>query len=465
MRIKWIYLSLLFLLTTSIPALSPADEPSDKVYVIPVDGEISKGLVYLIRRGIDEAEANNAKALILRMNTNGGRLDATEDIMEELGHTSVEAITFVDRKAFSAGAFIAVATNRIYMAPGSVIGAATPVMLGPGGPKEIGKSFEEKVTSATRALIRSAAEKNGHPVKVVEAMVDRDVEIPGIIAKGKLLTLTDEEAAEKGIGLSEGTVSSIEEILQKEDMAGATVVKLKPLWSESAALFLTNSVVSGLLMMIGLLGLYIEFKTPGFGLPGIIGITALLLFFWGHRVAGLAGFEELAILFLGFFLLAVEIFVIPGFGVVGITGLIAIFLAILMSMVRHLPGTPIIPDFQKLSQPLVSMAIGILGSFFGGIFIFRFMPKTSAAHRIILTTDEKRSAGYGATSKPLEQLIGREGKAITILRPAGKAKFGEDIINVVTEGDFLENGCPVRVLTVEGGRVVVTAVRDEDAST
>ncbi len=461
MRTEWLCKAPLFLLLILISITPLQGKPTEQVFVIPVDGEINKGLVYLIRRGIKEAEASNAKAIILNMNTNGGRLDATEDIMEELSHTSVGTITFVDRKAFSAGAFIAVATQHIYMAPGSVIGAATPVMLGPRGAREISESFEEKITSATRALIRTAAKRNNHPVKIVEAMVDKDVEIPNLISKGKLLTLTDEEAAEKKVGLSDGTVSSLEELLQKQGLAGAEIVKLKPLWSESLAIFLTNSIVSGLLMMLGLLGLYIEFKTPGFGLPGILGILALALFFWGHHVAGLAGFEELIILSLGLFLLAVEIFVIPGFGITGLVGILAIFLAILMSMVRHIPGTPIIPDFAKLTQPLISMTIGVLGSFLGGIFIFRFMPKTSAGYRIILTADEKRDAGYAATSKPLERLIGQEGVAITKLRPAGKAKFGEEIIVVVTEGDFLEQGCRIRVLKVEGGRVVVAAAREE----
>ncbi len=461
MRTEWLCKAPLFLLLILISITPLQGKPTEQVFVIPVDGEINKGLVYLIRRGIKEAEASNARAIILNMNTNGGRLDATEDIMEELSHTSVGTITFVDRKAFSAGAFIAVATQHIYMAPGSVIGAATPVMLGPRGAREISESFEEKITSATRALIRTAAKRNNHPVKIVEAMVDKDVEIPNLISKGKLLTLTDEEAAEKKVGLSDGTVSSLEELLQKQGLAGAEIVKLKPLWSESLAIFLTNSIVSGLLMMLGLLGLYIEFKTPGFGLPGILGILALALFFWGHHVAGLAGFEELIILSLGLFLLAVEIFVIPGFGITGLVGILAIFLAILMSMVRHIPGTPIIPDFAKLTQPLISMTIGVLGSFLGGIFIFRFMPKTSAGYRIILTADEKRAAGYAATSKPLERLIGQEGVAITKLRPAGKAKFGEEIIVVVTEGDFLEQGCRIRVLKVEGGRVVVAAAREE----
>ena len=460
MRNKWAALAFSIIAVTTLSHSSHALEGSKQVLVISIDGEISKGLVYVIRRGIREAEAGKASAIVLRMNTNGGRLDATEEIMEELDHTSVDTITYVDRKSFSAGAFIAVATKHIYMAPSSLIGAATPVMIGPGGPKELSKSFEEKITSATRAMIRSAAKRNGHPAKIVEAMVDKDVEIPDLIEKGKLLTLTSEEAAEEGVGLSEGTVSSLEELLQKQGLEGAKIVHLIPILSESVALFLTNSIVSGLLMMLGLLGLYIEFKTPGFGFPGILGATALALFFWGHRVAGLSGSPEIILLLVGFLLLALEIFVIPGFGVTGITGIIAIFTAIFLSMVRQLPGTPFIPDFSRLTEPILSMTIGIVGSFLGGVLIIRFLPKTGARHGIILTADERSAGGYTATSRRLEGFTGREGVAITTLRPAGKAMFDEEIVIVVTQGEFLEKGCPVKVLRVEGGRVVVIAARE-----
>lgn len=443
------------LLALSSPA-RPAGAAAGTVIVVPIDGEISKGLVYLVRRGIREAEKEKAKALIIEMNTNGGRLDATEEIMQELSHTPVRTITFVDRKAFSAGAFIAVATSRIYMTPGGLIGAATPVMIGPGGAKELSKSFEEKITSATRAMVRAAAKKNGHPFAIVEAMVDRDVEIPGLSEKGKLLTLTSEEAAEEGVGLSAGTVSTIGEILEKQGLAGARVVRLDPLWSESLALLLTNSVVSGLLLMLGMLGLYIEFKTPGFGLPGILGLAALAVFFWGHRVAGLAGSEEIILLLLGFLLLAVEIFIIPGFGVVGVGGIVCVFLAIFLSMIKRFPGGPILPDAGQLVEPLVSMAIAIVGSFTGAVLLIRYLPRTGALHGIILTAEESRTGGYSSTRRSLDGFIGRTGLAVTDLRPAGKARFGEDLIDVVTEGDYLDSGSAIVVLKVEGGRVVVS---------
>ncbi|MDD5557148.1 MAG: NfeD family protein [bacterium] len=447
------------LIAVLLLAAPAAGEPPGPVYVVPVEGEISRGLVYLVRRGIREAEAARAAALVLRMNTNGGRLDATEEIMEELAHTPLLTITFVDHKAFSAGAFIAIATKAIYMAPGGLIGAATPVMVGPGGGRDMGEAIEEKVTSATRAMIRSAARRNGHPAAVVEAMVDRDVEIPDVSPKGKLLTLTAEEAAEEAVGLSLGTVSSVEEILRLRGLEGAAVVAIEPRWSEKAALFLTHSVVSGLLLMAGMMGLYIEFKTPGFGLPGLAGLAALGLFFWGHRVAGLAGFEELAILLLGLLLLGLEIFVIPGFGVAGIAGIAAIFAAILSSMLRRFPGAPVVPELGRLAQPLLSLGIGIAGSFFGAAIALRYLPRAGAARGIILTEEERAAEGFRSAPRDLAGYVGREGVALTDLRPAGKARFGEELLDVVTEGDYLDRGSRITVLAVEGGRVVVAARR------
>lgn len=434
----------------------------ERIMVIPVEGEINKGMVYLVRRAIGEAEQSNARALVLHMNTNGGRLDATEEIMEELSHTTVETITYVDRKAFSAGAFIAVATRSIYMAPGSVIGAATPVLAGPQGPEKLSKSFEEKITSATRAMIRSAAAHNDHPVKVVEAMVDKDIEIPGIIDKGKLLTLTNEEAARSEIALSKGTYADVESMLTSRDVENAKIIRLQPLWSEKLAIFLTNSAISGILMMLGMLGLYLEFKTPGFGLPGIAGITALALFFWGHHIAGLAGFEEIVILFIGLFLLALEILVIPGFGMAGIGGILAVITAIFMAMIKRFPGTPVIPDLTELYKPLLSLSIGLVGTFLGGVALFRFLPGGGSRYGIILRANENRGEGFSSISRPLETLVGKHGVAITPLRPAGKARFGESLIDVITEGGYVDNQSALRVLAVEGARVIVEAVEEEN---
>ena len=297
--------------------------------IIPVKGEINKGLSYLITRSIEKAGSLNADTIILEIDTNGGRLDSTEEIMQTLLSCKQRTIAFVNTKAFSAGAYIAVSCDAIYMAPASVIGAATPVSLSPtGNVQETSSSFEEKITSGTVGLIKTAAQHKGHPDNIVSAMVDRDVVIDGIIEKGKLLTLTDTEAKKENIGLSLGTVKNISELLTKENMQEYNQIKYTLTWAEEVSLFLTNSAVSGILMMMGFMALYIEFKTPGFGLGASVAAVCFILFFWGHLIAGLAGVEELILFVIGIILILLEIFVIPGFGITGILGIIAIFVSL-----------------------------------------------------------------------------------------------------------------------------------------
>jgi len=257
-------------------------QSANNVVVVPIKGEINKGLIYILHRGLKEAEAINASIVILEIDTNGGRLDATEEIMQMLLASPMKTISYINTKAFSAGAFIAVATDTIYMAPASVIGAATPVSISPtGGVQGTSNSFEEKITSGTMALIKTAAQHKGHPDRIVSAMVDRDIEIEGIIAKEKLLTLTNIEAEQDSVNLSRGTVKTIEELLNKEGVVDPIVTYIIPSWSEDLAILVTNSGVAGILMMIGMMGIYLEFKTPGFGLGGMMALLCFALFFWG----------------------------------------------------------------------------------------------------------------------------------------------------------------------------------------
>ena len=230
---------------------SPAEEQGP-VYVIPIKGEIEKGLTWVVQRGIREAERNHARAIILNMDTPGGRVDATQDIMDMLSHTTIPTYTYVNPRAFSAGAYISAATRHIYMAPGGIIGAATPISISPlGGAAKMPESVEEKMTSALRATIAAAAEKNGHPVKIMEAMVDRDVEIPDVIEEGKLLTLTAKEAKSSSIALSEGTEKDLAGLLKAAGMEDAPLVRIKITPAETLSRFITSSLITILLLRRG----------------------------------------------------------------------------------------------------------------------------------------------------------------------------------------------------------------------
>ncbi|MCF7818147.1 MAG: ATP-dependent Clp protease proteolytic subunit, partial [Kiritimatiellales bacterium] len=339
--------SLFALLATLAVAPVHAQEPkAPVVYIIPIENTIEPALLYVVRRGVDEAVRSDAKAIIFEMDTPGGAVGAAEDIIGVITRTDIPTYTFVKKDAYSAGAIIALATKHIYMAPGSVIGAATPMLMSPmGGIQEMPGDVQEKMTSAVAAMVRAAAEQGGHDKELAEAMVRADMEysVNGqvISEKGRLLTLTNTEASQR-VGddqhplLSEGTVKDIGTLLETIGLPNAERRVLEVTAAERLARWIAG--IAPILMIIGLGGLWLELKTPGFGIFGITGITCLLLFFFGHHIAGLAGMEDILLFVVGLTLLAVEIFITPGFGFMGISGLLLIFLSLMDAMVEHMPG-------------------------------------------------------------------------------------------------------------------------------
>lgn len=451
-------LSLLFLLLHPAPSLSREGEP---VYIIPIKGEIEQGLVWVVRRGIREAEENNARAIILNMDTPGGKVDATEEIIDLLSATKIPTYTYVNPRAFSAGAYIAMATKHIYMAPGSTIGAATPIAAIPlQGPVEMPEAMEEKFTSALRATIAASAEQNGHPVEIAEAMVDRDVEIPGVIEKGKLLTLTNKKAESEAVELSEGTRENLDELLETIGLGDAPRLSIKVTPSEKLARFITSSTVTVLLLLGGLAGIYFEIKSPGFGFPGILGITLLALFFFGHYFAGLAGYEELVLFVIGVTLLIIELFVTPGFGFLGSAGILLIVISFIAAMGKgpfFSPATILNPNYFR---GLTNFGIALLGLIVLITLTYKFVfVKSSPLYgKFVLTQEEKRQFGYDSSESDIARLKGARGIAVTKLRPAGKAKIDERVVDVVSRGSFIDPGDEIEVIEVKGNRVVVKRV-------
>ena len=446
---------------------APSPAPKGPVYVIPVKGMIEPALLYVMRRGVLEAERNDAAAIILLMDTPGGRLDAATDIVRLMQRARVPTYTFVEKNAISAGAIIALSTRKIYMAPGSVIGDAMPIMMSPtGGAQEMPEAIEEKTVSAVAALIRAAAQESGHDPQLAEAMVRREIEYKigdeVISAKGQLLTLTNIEA-ERMVGpegeqrrlLSQGTVADIPALLATVGLSGSNVVELEVTSAERLARVI--AAAAPLLLMAGLLGLYIEFKTPGFGLPGLLGLASLALFFYGHHIAGLAGMEDIAIFLIGVFLIALEVFILPGFGLPGIIGITLVLYSLLSAMAERLPGGSWMPSLPDLQLPLIKLSSGILLAALGAVVVGRWLPRSRAGHWLILDKATTAQSGYtGATVD--DSLIGAEGIAVTPLRPAGAVLFGERRIDVVTRGEFEDEGTRVRVVEAKGNRIVVEAI-------
>ncbi len=429
-----------------------------EVYTIPVSGEIERGLAYFISRVVKEAESGSADAIILIMDTPGGDFASTESIMRVLLNSSVPTYTYVKGHAFSAGAFIAVSTRHIYMAPATVIGAATPVSGGPGGPAEMGEAVEQKITSGIRAIMRAAAEENEHPLELVEAMVDRDVEIEGVIEKGKLLTLTNRQAEDAG--LSAGTFESLEALIEHLFGENTKVVSTEISWAENLARILTSSGARSMLLMLGLLGLYMEARTPGIGIAGAAAGICFVLFFFGHYAAGLAGWEELLLFLAGAVFLTLELFVIPGFGVAGVLGILLILASIVMAMVG-LPQAPGIPWWSgaQFEQAFRTLGTALAGSIAAAAIFFRFiLPRTPMWNIISLGASEQKAEGFQVPSR-LEYL-GKSGEARTMLRPSGKVEVLGEVLDAVTEGELIKKGEKIRVDRVEGNRIVV--VREDE---
>ena len=441
-----------------------AEEATPKlVCVLTIHEDITHNTLFLVRRGLREAVQKKAAALVLDMRTNGGRVDVTEDIIRLLERAPMKTYTFVNDKAYSAGAYIAAATDKIFMAPGSVIGAATPVMLGPdSGVQALPKSYEEKLTSAMRARIRATAQEKGHNPDVFEAMVDADrgLTIRGkeITAKGKLLTLTSDEAAREygdppRALLSAGTVKTLDELLGKAGLKGANTFEVAPYGFEQLARWITT--ISPLLILIGFLALYIEMSHPGVALPAFVAVICFAIYFLGYFVAGLAGWEHVALFVFGLLLLAVEFFLFPGHFLSAALGTIAVLAALVLAMTGRLPSEPVVPTWPQLQVPLLKVFGGAIGAMLAAALLGRYLPKSTLFKKMELAAATSATEGYTTSLGEAKALLGATGIAETNLRPSGKARFGDRLVDVVTEGDLIERGKPITIVEVQGSRVVV----------
>jgi membrane-bound serine protease (ClpP class) len=353
-------------------------------------------------------------------------------------------VAFVNPRAISAGALISLAATRLVMADGATIGAATPVQAGGGeGATPVG----EKTVSYVRKEFRATAEQRGRPPLLAEAMVDADVEVRGVVERGKLLTLTTEEALRHQV--ADLRAGSLEALLQALQLQGAALRRVEENWAESLVRFLTNPVVGSLLMTVGLVGILVEIRTPGFGVPGLLGLASLALFFWGQSLVRLAGWEELLLVAAGLVLLAVEVFVIPGFGLAGILGIGALLAGFGMSLVGA--GA----SGEALVAALGHVALSLVVAIVAAVALLRALPRLPYGRRLILQSALPPGGGEEADTEGSRRWVGRRGKALSPLRPAGIALLGGERVDVVSEGGFVEGGRIVEVIRVDGNRVVV----------
>ena len=418
---------------------------------IEISGTIDRGLAPYIERVLRENA--QADAIILEINTLGGLVDSAMQIRDALLNTNVPTIAFINKRAISAGALISFAATHIVMSPGASIGAATPMQIDVSGK---GNPVNEKYLSYFRTEMRSTAEKTGRRGDIAEAMVDADVEIEGISEKGKLLTLTTDEAIKYGI--AEDKLDSFAAVLAKYNLSDADIVTTTMNWAEQVVRVLTAPGVSIIIMMLGFLGVFIEFKTPGFGWPGTIGVICLSLFFWGHFLVRLVGWEEIILFTAGVILLMLELLVIPGFGIVGILGIVAIFSSLVLSLVGRFD----LLTFNDLVTLAISKVIvAFIGSMIFAVVFFKIFPRTSVGKQVILQDSEAQEDGYVAQKTERAALIGQIGVTLTWLHPSGTAIFDGKRFDVVTEGEFIEKNREVEVIDVEGMRIVAREIKKE----
>jgi len=415
--------------------------PQKKVHIAYIEGDIDLGLAPYISRVVSDAEKDNADAIIFKINTFGGRVDAATQIKDAIIGTDLLTIAFINNRAISAGALIALSCKKIIMVPGSSIGAATVV-------DETGGKVGEKYQSYMRSEMRSTAEKNGRRVDIAEGMVDERIIIPGLVDSTQLVTLTSKEALKYGI--ADTVLEHIDEVFTLFNIQDAEKIYQKSNWAEDVVRFLNNPIMSSILIMIGIFGLIAEVKSPGWGVPGTTGLIALALFFGSSYILQLASIIEILMFVVGLGLILVEVFVIPGFGVAGISGIILILASIFLSLIG---GDPFL-DMHALSMAIIQLSIALLAALILIFLLARFLPKSSVFKKFILSEEEKATEGYTSRTN-FSELLGTEGIALTTLRPAGTAEINGKRIDVVTDSEYIEHGKQIVVTAVEGMRVVV----------
>ena len=485
----------------SISTLIALDDDA-YVYIISVRTEIGRGLSVYINNGIRESENVNADAIIFDIDTPGGRVDAAVEIVRSIQETMIPTIAYVNRQAISAGALISLACDQIVITSGGTIGDAAPVTMQ-------GEALGEKAVSYIRGTIKSTAERQGRNTGVAAAMVDKRLylirgengEIEAIRPDkyderkaagermevivaggddGELLTLTAEEASR--YELADAQAESIEEllalykivdingtsraltqeaILQKQTELGSenlreikslkesTIEEVSVTLADRVVFFLTSPWASSILLSLGALGLFVEFRTPGFGVPGVLGLLCIGLFFGGHMLLQIEAEWAATAFVLGIGLLLLEIFVIPGFGVAGIAGLAFMFGSVLF----------IFKNAYELEDAILWLSVSVIMTFGFSIILAYVLPKTRTWNRFVLETAMDSELGYHSASKEdFQSYLGKTATALTPLRPSGTVRLGDKRLDVVTVGDFVDAEASVKIVDVEGSKIFVEEI-------
>lgn len=425
-------LFLLFCTSFLLPEDIYTAKEDQLVYIIPVEKEVERGLSAFLKRTTEEAIENHADYIIFEIDTPGGRVDSAGEIGTIIQNIHIPTVSFIVNEALSAGSYIALHTDEIYMAPHARMGASGII-------NQDGTAADKKAQSAWIKAMTSAAESKGRDPLYAEAMANENIDLPEYGApKGEFLTLTPNEAVE--VNYAEGIAASREELLDKLSLKNATIVEMETTLAEEIARFITSPLVIPILLSIASIGLIVELYSPGFGVAGTMGLIALVLFFYGHIIAGLAGMEAIILLIVGILLIIAEFFVTGG--ILGLLGIGAII------------GSLFLAGYD-IGHMTLSIAIAFSLAVILAIILFRSIGlQKGLFRRLVLEDSTSTDLGY-VSSVSREELLGQTGVTITPLRPAGTIEVNGERIDVVSEGEFLGKDVTVEVVHVEGMRVVV----------
>lgn len=419
------------------------------VYQFDIKEQIAAPVWRTTQLAIDEASDMEADAIVIRMNTYGGAVDAADSIRTKLLRTDIPIYVLIENNAASAGALISLACDSIFMMPGSTIGAATVV-------NQSGEQQAEKIQSYFREKMRATAEISGRDPDIAEAMVDPDKVVDGVSEAGKIVTLSPSRAME--LGFCEGEYNSVTEVLKHCGIEDYTIEKQRLTTIDQIIGWLINPAVSGILILVIFGGIYFELQSPGLGFPIVAAIIAATLYFMPLYLEGLAENWEIILFIVGLVLIGLELFVVPGFGITGIAGFSLVIFGLALSLVQNV-GFDFSPVqagklFQSFLIVLVSAAISITGSIFLAVKLF----ESNAFSSLVLQADQKSSEGYVGTDQQGHALVGSEGTAYTNLRPSGKVEVNGRLFDATAESGFIDEGTPVKILSYSAAQVKVRAI-------
>lgn len=458
-KIKYflIIFTLLFALQGfSIEKDSLINNPEKKFRVLKFDikKEIAPPVWRTTQKAFKFANDTNADLIIIHMNTYGGTLDAADSIRTIILQSKIPVYVFIDNNAASAGALISIACDSIYMRSGANIGAATVV-------NQKGEAMPDKYQSYMRSMMRSTAEATGRDPDIAQAMVDPRISISGIIDSVKVLTFTTSEAIQHNF--CEGQADNIKEVLKLSGIENYEIVEQKITAADKFIGFLINPMISGILIMLIIGGIYFELQSPGIGFPSIASVVAALLYFAPLYVEGLANNWEILIFVVGVILVAIEIFAIPGFGVAGISGIVLIITGLTLSMVDNMGFDFTNVHLNGVFKAFFIVMISIFLSIVGSMYLSKKMLTTTIFGHLALDETQQSNEGYSFSDVNYRNMLGKAGMARTILRPAGKVEIDNEVFDATALTGYIEKGENIEVIKYETGQLFVRKIENSDS--